>query len=238
MGKISDYVNEKYVLVSGVGSGVLGAGVGVAAMTAAGGVGAIGLTGLAAGGVAFVLSNLFRYRSQDEINEILKIEPMDLKEGTNGAAQVANPRTEKAIRSHFNAMVGKVLSAKDALGEEIIDAVVPVFENLNEIQKRWSRLEGMAEVEYTVEAIIYDYLPTSLEAYTNVSKHERATKDASLKAELIEQLNILAAETKRIRDNLYDADLKPLTSQTHFLKARFGSADTPQLSLPGNNVSE
>lgn len=236
MGKISDYVNEKYVLVSGLGSGILGAGVGTAIVTTGGGL--FGLTGIAAGGAAFVLANLFRYRSQDEVNEILNIEPMDLKEGTNGTAQIEKPRTEKEMRIHFSRIMRKVLEAKDSLGEDIINAAVPIFENINEIQQRWDRLEGMAEVEYTVEAIIYDYLPTSLEAYTNVSKHERAVNDASLKAELIEQLNILAAETKRIRDNLYDADVKPLMSQTHFLKARFGSSELPQLSLPGNNVSE
>lgn len=236
MGKISDYVNEKYVLVSGVGSGIIGAGA-FAATTATGGP-LLGLTGLAAGGVVFVLSNLFRPRTQEEINEILKIEPMDLGVGTMGATQLEKPRTEQAIRAHFNSIMGKVIAAKDSLGEDIINAVVPVFDNINEIQKRWSRLEGMAEVEYTVESIIYDYLPTSLEAYTNVSKHERAAKDESLKAELIEQLNILAAETGRIRDNLYAEDVKPLTTQTHFLKARFGSTETPQLSLGQNNASE
>lgn len=235
MGTISDYVNEKYVLVSAVGSGIVGGGVAVATMLNAP---ALGFTGLLAGGATFVLSNLFRPRTQEEINEILKIEPMDLKEGTNGVAQIEKPRTEKEMRIHFSRIMRKVMEAKDSLGEDVINAVVPVFENINEIQQRWDRLEGMAEVEYTVESIIYDYLPTSLEAYTNVSKHERAAKDASLKAELIEQLNILAAETGRIRENLYAEDVKPLTSHTHFLKARFGSSETPRLSLGRNNASE
>jgi hypothetical protein len=237
MGKISDYVNEKYVLVSGVGSSAVGlaAGTGIAAIT---GTPFLGLTGILAGAVTFAASNIFRYRSQEEIDEILGIEPMELTNAPTGAGQADNPHTLRAMRLHMATIMRKVEGAQESLGRDIVDAIVPVFENLNEIMKQWKQLEGKAEVEYTVEQVIYDYLPTSIEAYTNVSKHERAAKDATLKAELIEQLNILARETGRIRENLFIEDVKPLTSQTHFLKARFGSEDAPQLAIGGNNASE
>lgn len=236
MGKVSDYVSEKYVLLTGIGSGVVGVAVG--GMAAAATTPAVGLTGILAGAVTFAAVNLFRYRSQEEVNEILGIEPMELTGGPTGAALTTNPRSAKAVTAHVASIMDKIIGAKDALGVEIIDAVVPVFTNLNGILKQWHRLEGMTEVEYTVEAIVYDYLPTSLEAYINVSKHDRKEKDGSLKKELIEQLGILARETEKIRESLYAEDLKPLTTQTNFLKARFGGDSDPQLSLTHRKTAE
>lgn len=224
MSNIKEYLHEKYMLSAAVGSGLVAGVSGLVIGATAGGF--MGLTGIAIGGATFAAATLFRSRTDEEITELLARGEKAPAVELTGGDKASDSSTRKGAGRYLMELMDKVLAQRTALGNDVVNSANPIFENLYEILKKWTKLEGMAEVQYTVEAILYDYLPATLEGYLNVSAENRKVNDTKLKAELIEQLNILAAETQRIKDGLYREEMKVITTQSNFLKSRFAGNDS------------
>src|SRR5471032_1794343 len=73
--------------------------------------------------------------------------------------------------------------------------------------------------------MIGDYLPTSLQGYLNLPRtYALSARVAGRKTahdELMDQLNILDTESKRIRQAVYSREVEALSDQSRFLRAKF-----------------
>lgn len=189
---------------------------------------------------ALVGAVLFRPRTDEEIKMLLgksaivdEIQQVAITAAVNPA--VAAAKTRKEAEKKLVTVMDKVLRVKTALGTEITMAVTPIFENLSVITRKWDALEGYAEVRYTVETMMDDYLPTSIQSYLNIPSKGDAKLAAKLKADLLDQLSILEAETSKIRKNLLADDIQDFNVQGNFLKTRFQQNETTnELSLSSN----
>jgi hypothetical protein len=192
---------------------------------------------------ALVGSVLFRPRSDAEIKMLLgksaMIDEIEKVAATPAVSPaIAAAKTRKEAEKKLVSVMDKVLRVKTALGEDVINAAVPIFENLNVITKKWDALEGYAEVRYTVETMMDDYLPTSIQSYLNIPTKGDVKLAAKLKADLLDQLGILEAETAKIRKNLLADDIQDFNVQGNFLKSRFQQSDTTNmLTMSSNTVT-
>lgn len=236
MGRFADYINEKYTMATIAGSGLLGGAVAGGAL-AIGMSGASPLLGLGAAVVAGVGATLFRPRSEDEINELLKLEPAPLIDLTGGE-KALDAKTRKGSRRYLIGLMDKVLAVRESLGEDVIAATIPVFENLDKIIQKWDTYTETPEMEFTIEAILYDYLPTSLENYFNIPKDDDSAEAKKIKGKLIEQLNILAEQTAKIRHKHFESTVQSLDVQGAFLKERFGNSHSDLILESGAEIAQ
>lgn len=222
MGNISEAITKRWEFFSTVAATTTG-GIGVALAMPELGILGIGVGVLVAGGTALGAA-LFRPRSQEEINALLGLEPVHLTPALEAGEKKPNIKNRTTATKHLNKILGEVLDRKDALGEEIVTAFTRVCENLNSINKQWDRLALDIEKEHTVESILSDHLPTSLEAYINVSKNERIKNQDTLKAEIIRQLGIMEETTNKILQSFERQDVAALQVQGKFLESRFADS--------------
>jgi hypothetical protein len=184
--------------------------------------------------IGYVGSVLFRPRSDAEIKALLGKSAMIDEIQSVATTPVVSPaitaaKTRKEAEKKLIAVMDKVLRVKTALGTEITAAVTPIFENLSIITRKWDALEGYAEVRYTVETMMDDYLPTSIQSYLSIPTKGDAKLAEKLKADLLDQLSILEAETAKIRKNLLADDIQEFNVQGNFLKSRFQQSDSTNM---------
>ncbi|GAA1855043.1 hypothetical protein [Myceligenerans crystallogenes] len=98
---------------------------------------------------------------------------------------------------------------------------------LDEIVARWGELAGAPDQMHTVESIVGDYLPTSLRRYLDLPRRVRAEVrgGTSPQRELAGQLDLLAAESGRIRDAVYSRALDAMDDHGRFLREKFRRSD-------------
>jgi hypothetical protein len=190
----------------------------------------------------FVGSVLFRPRSDAEIKMLLgKSAAIDEIKQVAAAPTVspaiAAAKTRKEAEKKLISAMDKVLRVKNTLGPEITAAITPIFENLSIITRKWDALEGYAEVRYTVETMMDDYLPTSIQAYLNIPSKGDAELAKKLKADLLDQLSILETESAKIRKNLLADDIQDFNVQGNFLKSRFQQSDTTNMLTMSSSIS-
>lgn len=130
--------------------------------------------------------------------------------------------------------------------------VTKILQSLDDIVARWPDLASAPDQQHTVEQMIGDYLPTSLQGYLNLPRtYALSTRVAGRKTahdELMDQLKILDTESSRIRDAVYAREVDALSDQSRFLRQKFarssldlgeGSAPPPEAPPqppPGTNV--
>ena len=101
-----------------------------------------------------------------------------------------------------------------------------VLQALDDIVSRWDDLAGAPDQAHTVEAIIVDYLPTSLQRYLDLPRAVRTRGGATgPHGELMDQLGILEGETVRIREAVYSRGIQALGDQGRFLREKFARSD-------------
>lgn len=223
-----------YAGVTSVGSIAVGAAATVATLPLTGSI--MGAFAVDAGitFVALACSVLFRPRTDAEIKMLLgksaMIDEIEKVAATPAISPaIAAAKTRKEAEKKLVSVMDKVLRVKTALGDDIVNAAVPIFENLSIITKKWDALEGYAEVRYTVETMMDDYLPTSVQSYLNIPTKGDAKLAAKLKTDLLDQLSILEAETAKIRKNLLADDIQDFNVQGNFLKSRFQQSDATNM---------
>lgn len=103
--------------------------------------------------------------------------------------------------------------------------VTKILQSLDDIVARWSDLSAAPDQQHTVEQMIGDYLPTSLQGYLNLPRtYALSARVAGRKTahdELMDQLKILDTESARIRDAVYSREVDALSDQSRFLRAKF-----------------
>lgn len=108
----------------------------------------------------------------------------------------------------------------DAEGE-----VTKILQSLDDIVARWPDLAAAPDQQHTVEQMIGDYLPTSLQGYLNLPRtYALSARVAGRKTahdELMDQLKILDTESARIRDAVYSREVDALSDQSRFLRQKF-----------------
>ena len=97
-----------------------------------------------------------------------------------------------------------------------------VLQALDDIVARWPELAGAPDQAHTVEQIIGDYLPTSLQRYLDLPRHLRV---GAPHQELLDQLGILERESLRIREAVYSRAIQALGDQGRFLREKFGRSE-------------
>jgi hypothetical protein len=103
--------------------------------------------------------------------------------------------------------------------------VTKILDSLDDIVNRWGDLSGAPDQQHTVEQMIADYLPTSLQGYLNLPRtYALSARVAGRKTahdELMDQLKILETESARIRDAVYSREVDALSDQSRFLRQKF-----------------
>lgn len=103
--------------------------------------------------------------------------------------------------------------------------VMTILQSLDDIVARWPDLAAAPDQQHTVEQMVGDYLPTSLQRYLNLPRtYALSARVAGRKTahdELMDQLTILATESARIRDAVYAREVDALSDQSRFLRQKF-----------------
>jgi hypothetical protein len=118
--------------------------------------------------------------------------------------------------------------------------VTKVLGTLGEIVARFDDLAVAPEQKHTVQAMITDYLPASLQTYLNLPRtfalQSRVAGKKTAHDELMDQLGILDTESGKIRDAVYAKEVDSLADQSRFLRQKFATSsldlDAPAPPVP------
>jgi hypothetical protein len=124
----------------------------------------------------------------------------------------------KVLRRSLNGEASRLDG--DAEGE-----VTKILDSLDDVVARWGDLAAAPDQQHTVEQMIADYLPTSLQGYLNLPRtYALSARVAGRKTahdELMDQLKILDTESARIRDAVFSREVDALSDQSRFLRQKF-----------------
>lgn len=143
--------------------------------------------------------------------------------GTGGVASAADLADQLAVlRRSMTAETRRLPDDASSRLARILDA-------LDQIVARWSDLSEATDQAHTVEQMILDYLPTSIQRFLNLPRSfaiaSRVEGRKSAQEELVDQLDILETESDRIRTALYTKDVAALEDQSRFLREKFGRSE-------------
>ncbi len=158
-------------------------------------------------------------------------ERVDLRLGIGDDASAAQLRAQLALlHRSLNGEAGRLDADAEAVATKILGT-------LDDIVARWDDLAAAPEHRHTVQAMITDYLPTSLQTYLNLPRtFALSTRVAGKKTahdELRDQLGILDGESAKIRDAVYSKEVDSLADQSRFLRQKFR---TSSLDLGGDGT--
>jgi hypothetical protein len=143
--------------------------------------------------------------------------------GTGGVASAADLAAQLAVLRRL------MRAEARRLPDEATSRLARILDALDQVVARWSDLSGAADQAHTVEQMILDYLPTSIQRFLNLPRSfalaGRVDGRKSARDELIDQLDILETESDRIRTALYTKDLAALEDQSRFLREKFGRSE-------------
>lgn len=106
------------------------------------------------------------------------------------------------------------------LENDLMTSLSTVLTNLRDIVSRWDELGAAPDQRHTVQQIIGDYLPTSLESYLKLPPGY-TSQNSKPHDELLDQLRLLNTESGKIRDAVYARTLDALSDQGRFLREKF-----------------
>ncbi|MDY7527745.1 MULTISPECIES: hypothetical protein [unclassified Cryobacterium] len=143
--------------------------------------------------------------------------------GDGGVASAADLAAQLAV-------LRRSMTAENRrLPDEATSRLARILDALDQVIARWTDLTEAADQAHTVEQMILDYLPTSIQRFLNLPRSfaiaSRVEGKKTAEDELIEQLDILETESDRIRTALYAKDLAALEDQSRFLREKFGRSE-------------
>lgn len=116
-------------------------------------------------------------------------------------------------------------SSRQHLGRKVAIELAAVVTRLDDIMAKWPELVKSTEDQYTVEAMITEYIPGVLDGHRNLPGYRlRKTwlpEQERAREALLEQIRILNAEAIRIQKRLYSSDLRGLEAHGSFLRERY-----------------
>jgi hypothetical protein len=104
-----------------------------------------------------------------------------------------------------------------------------ILDSLEQVVARWADLASAPDQAHSVEQMILDYLPTSIQRYLNLPRSfalsSRVEGKKTAHEELLDQLGILETESDRIRTAVFTRDVDALGDQSRFLREKFGRSE-------------
>lgn len=106
---------------------------------------------------------------------------------------------------------------------EVLDSLAALRGSLREVLLEWENLDDVPEQRVVLEAIVEEYLPSTLRGYLAVTdrRHPQAISQTT------ESLRLLTEETDRIRQALLHDTLRELEDQNRALRLQFGRLPGP-----------
>lgn len=128
----------------------------------------------------------------------------------------------KALQENIASLEHNIDNHKNRLPQEIIDESHSIFAILEEIIPRWKGLESSIEQKHTLDSIITNYFPETINNYLNLpaSYYKNASKK-QVANEIVEQLETMKTALEKIRDTLYSGVEADIKLQSAFLKEKF-----------------
>jgi hypothetical protein len=148
---------------------------------------------------------------------------------------VGEGATAQQLEAQIQLLRRSLKGEASRLDDDAEAEVAKVLGTLDEIVARWDDLAVAPEQKHTVQAMITDYLPTSLQTYLNLPRtfalQSRVAGKKTAHDELMDQLGILDTESAKIRDAVYAKEVDSLADQSRFLRQKFATSsldlDTP-----------
>ncbi|MEV0970895.1 hypothetical protein [Microtetraspora glauca] len=113
--------------------------------------------------------------------------------------------------------------------DDVHTAVESLAEIIGDVLGRAEQLASSPDQLHVVSQTIRSYLPSSLEAYANLPRGyalaRRADRERSAHEELLAQLELLDAQTRKVADAIHRGDDQALRDQGRFLHDRFSGSD-------------
>lgn len=116
------------------------------------------------------------------------------------------------------------------LPEEITVKMNNIFLILEDILPKWDTFLSFSEEKYTINSVITDYLPQTIDNYLGLPQSYYKNSAKKQFAEAAEnQLDILTNVLTEVRDSVYEGVEREIEIQTKFLKTKFTKSG---LTLP------
>jgi len=148
---------------------------------------------------------------------------VDLRLGLGAGA------TAEQLASQLKVLRRSLRAEASRLDDDAEAVVTRILAALEDIVARFDELAVAPDQRHTVEMMIGDYLPTSLQRYLNLPRtfavSTRVAGRRTAHEELMEQLALLEKESSRIRDAVLASEVDALSDQSRFLREKFGTSE-------------
>jgi hypothetical protein len=148
--------------------------------------------------------------------------PVDRVKLTISHAEVES----RQLFADLDTLLAKV--GRNRFPDDVATKVAGLAEVLRDILRRADALTSSPDHLHIVSQTIRDYLPSSLEAYTNLPRSyaltRRGDRQRSAHEELLAQLDLLDAQLRKVAESVYRGDEQALRDQGRFLEDRFGGS--------------
>ncbi|MFI5956012.1 hypothetical protein [Cryptosporangium sp. NPDC051539] len=122
-----------------------------------------------------------------------------------------------AVRADLASLVKRVDAVSGRLPAGALERVRETAELLLGVLDRPAALAGVPDQAYAVSRVVRSDLPTSLESYLALPRWYGGGRPS---AELMKQLDLIRADTRRVAEAVYAADEQRLADHTRYLEER------------------
>lgn len=142
---------------------------------------------------------------------------------------LADSNEEKLIEQSIKVLEQQIRDHQNALPDSIQQSVNGILGTLKDLLPRWKEMDSYGDQKFTVNSIITDYLPNTLNTYLALPKSYlvRTKKDAE--GNILKQLSLLQKTVDEIQDNVYKGVEQKIEEQGRFLESKFNAGSALEL---------
>lgn len=133
----------------------------------------------------------------------------------------AAPQEKEEISRNIALLETQLQQHGSALPELITVKVETILRTLKDLLPRWEELNSFVEQKYTINSIVTDYLPTTLNNYLSLPKSYLVRTKKETENKIIDQLNLLETTLNKIQDSVYAGVERKIEEQSLFLQDKF-----------------
>ncbi len=225
MGKITDFLSEKYYMVTGAGAVLTAGVVGAVASVGMGGVGM--LIGVGVGVVGMTGATLLRPRSEEEIAELtsgrkqLALEEIlknVMEEGEVKHGDVRdNMRTKKDLQK-IQSILTLVNNRRGTFGNFIKD-IADMLEDTKNVAKKLEKINNNSMALIRFDTLLYDNIPKTIEAFLNTSD---ASSDDVIRSAFLKQIDLLHRAVRDIENSIKSSEMHDFEANGEYLTMSYG----------------
>lgn len=131
------------------------------------------------------------------------------------------PQEKETIHKNIALLETQIQEHSTALPVEITGKVENILTTLKDLLPRWEELNSFTEQKYTVNSIVADYLPTTLNNYLSLPKSYLVRTKKETEGKIVSQLNLLETTLNTIQDSVYAGVERKIEEQSLFLQDKF-----------------